>query len=83
MAAPLLYRDADRRASKNDIREIIYDVAETFDISGAAEPRAVPHITLYGPYNTNDGRKVKRTLTDIYQQYDIVTYVVDGFDQFS
>lgn len=82
MAAPYLLEVRTGGRLKNDLREIIYDVAETFDVSGAAEPRPVPHITLFGPYNTDKGRQVKTTLTDIYQQYDIVPYVVDGFDHF-
>lgn len=82
MAAPYIIEIRTGGQIKNNLREIIYDVAETFDVSGAAEPRAVPHITLYGPYNTNNGRQVKRTLTDIYHQYNIVPYVVDGFGYF-
>jgi 2'-5' RNA ligase len=82
MAAPYLIEVRTGGQLKSDLREIIYDVAEKFNVSGAAEPRAVPHLTLYGPYNTDKGRQVKRTLTNIYEQYDIVPYIVDGFDHF-
>lgn len=82
MAAPYLIEVRTGGRIKDDLREIIYDVAKRFDVSGAAKPRAIPHITLYGPYNTKKGKQVQKTLTDIYQKYDIVPYVVDGFDHF-
>lgn len=67
---------------KHQLREIIYDVADRFNVRGAADPRAVPHITLYGPYNTDQGTAVKDTLTSLYSRYDIVPFRIDGFDKF-
>lgn len=82
MAAPYLVEIRTGGEVKHRLREIIYDVADRFDVRGAAEPRAVPHVTLYGPYNTNQGAAVKDTLTSIYSIYDVVPFRVEGFDTF-
>jgi len=60
----------------------MYDVAREFDVRGAVDPRPVPHITLFGPYNTDHGLEVKNRLYDIYKEYDIVPYRIDGFSRF-
>ncbi len=82
MAAPYLVEVRTGGVLKNYLRDIIYDVADQFNVHGAAKPRAVPHITLFGPYNTNHGSEVKERLLNVYEEYDIVPYLVDGFDYF-
>jgi len=82
MAAPYLIEVRTGGEVKNQLREITYDVANKFDVRGAVDPRPVPHITLFGPYNTNKGRRVKRTIKDILSKYDIVPYRIEGFDTF-
>lgn len=63
-------------------RDIIFELQREFGVSGAARPRAVPHITLFGPYDTDQGSTVKRVLLDIFEDFDCVPYRVDGFDTF-
>lgn len=82
MAAPYLVEIRTGGKLKNSLQNIIYDIAEEFNVRGVAEPRAVPHITLFGPYNTNHGNQVKHRLLDVYADYDLVPYCVDGFSYF-
>jgi len=82
MSAPYLVEVRTGGDTKAKLREIIYDVADRFNVSAAAKPRAVPHITLFGPYNTDNGREVKQTLIDVFEGYDVVPYKIDGFDSF-
>lgn len=67
---------------KQRLREITYDVAEEFEVRGAVDPRPVPHITLFGPYDTDRGYEVKRRLLNVLDQYSVVPYRIDGFDTF-
>jgi len=82
MSAPYLLEVRTGGDTKARIREIIHDVADRFKVRAAAEPRAVPHITLFGPYNTDEGYEVKETLIDVFKNYDVVPYKIDGFDHF-
>jgi|APHM01.1.fsa_nt_gi 2''-5'' RNA ligase len=67
---------------KQQLREIMYDVAEQFDVQAAVDPRPVPHITLFGSYDTDQGRTVKQRLIEIFEGFDAVPYRIDGFDVF-
>ena len=67
---------------KQRLREIMHDVADEFGVRGTVDPRAVPHISLFGPYDTNNGPEVKHRLTDIFEEFNSVPYRVDGFGSF-
>lgn len=82
MRSPYLIEVRTTEDTKQKLRDIIHDVADEFDVRAAAEPRAVPHITLFGPYNTDKGHEVKSTLLDVFERYDVVPYKIDGFDHF-
>lgn len=82
MAAPFLIEIRTGGDLKEYFRDIIYELQREFGVSGAARPRAVPHITMFGPYDTNQGRTVKRALLDIFEDFDSVPYRVDGFGAF-
>lgn len=82
MSAPYLLEIRTGGDLKEYFRDIIYELEVEFGVKGAAQPRAVPHITLFGPYNTNQGRTVKRAHLDIFKEFDAVPYRVEGFDTF-
>lgn len=65
---------------KAHFREMIHDVRDRFGLSLSKRP--VPHVTLFGPYNTNRGYKVKRRTQDVLSNYQLVPYRVTGFDCF-
>lgn len=82
MAAPYLNGIRTGGEVKQQLREITNDVANEFGVRGAVDPRPVPHITLFGPYNTDEGWKAKRIVKDVLSGYDIVPYRIDGFARF-
>lgn len=82
MSAPHLLEIRTGGDLKEYFRDIIYDLEDEFGVTGAAKPRAVPHITVFGPYNTNQGSTVKRALVDIFDDFDVVPYRIDGFGSF-
>lgn len=82
MAAPYLLEVRTGADLKEYFRKIIYEIEDEFGVKGAAQPRAVPHITLFGPYNTKQGKTVKRALLDIFEDFEAVPYRVEGFDTF-
>lgn len=82
MAAPYLVEVRTGGEVKQQLRSIIYDVADKFGVRGAAEPRAIPHITLFGPYNTNNGKTVQQELLNVFSNFDVVPYQIDGFGSF-
>lgn len=82
MSGPYLIEIRTGGEVKQRLRDIMYDVAEEFGVRGAVDPRPVPHITLFGPYDTDNGQTVKSRLLEIYQDYGAVPYRIDGFDVF-
>lgn len=65
---------------KEFFRNTIHDVRERFDLDTQSRP--VPHITLFGPYNTSQGYEVKTRTQRILSRYSVVPYRVVGFDSF-
>lgn len=82
MATPYLNEVRTGGETKRRLREITYDVANQFGVRGAVDPRPVPHMTLFGPYDTNRGWVVKRTVKDVLSEFDKVPYRIDGFGRF-
>ena len=69
--------------AKKYARTIIYDVARKFNVKGVTRKRAVPHITLYGPFTTRNERQVVSTVANIGRKYDLVPFKVEGFNHFN
>ncbi len=63
-------------------KNLIYDVARKFNVKGVTQNRAVPHISLFGSFQTNDERRVISEITSIGQKYDLVTFKINGFGYF-
>lgn len=68
--------------AKRYAKNLIYEVARKFNVKGVVRKRAVPHITLYGPFQTNDGRKLVSEIISVGQRYDLVPFRVKGFNFF-
>lgn len=82
MAAPYLLEIRTGGETKQALREIAYDVADEFGLSAATSPRHVPHISLFGSYNTRQGMAVKQAALGAARQYDVLPYRIEGFDRF-
>lgn len=57
-------------------------MADEFGVRGAVDPRPVPHITLFRPYDTDRGSEVKDRLLTVFEGFDIVPYRIDGVGTF-
>jgi len=51
--------------AKEYARDLIRGVARKFRVRGAAGTRAVPHVTLYGPSETNGTVSVRRIVSEV------------------
>jgi len=68
--------------SKKYARDLIYDVARRFKVKGVTRKRAVPHITLFGPFNTRYQKRVVSEIVEIGKKYSLVAFKVKGFNYF-
>ena len=65
------------------LKRSIFDVARRFRVKGVTRKRPVPHITLVGPFET---REIKRVITDVESvanNYDLVNFKLIGFGYFN
>lgn len=82
MASPYLTEIRLNQPLKDDVKDVIRDVSNRFDVHGATRSRPVPHITLFGPYNTDQGYEARDRIRSVLSDYDIVPYRVKNFDHF-
>ena len=68
--------------AKRYSRNLIYEVARKFRVSGVTRKRAVPHITLFGPFTTRNERKVVSEVVNVGRKYFLVPFKVKGFNYF-
>jgi len=61
-------------------RDIIEDVRDQFNLHSNKRP--VPHITIFGPYDTDQGIEVKQRTQDVLSNYSVVSFTVSGFNCF-
>lgn len=67
---------------KSRLREIIHDIADRFDVRTLTRSHYVPHVTLYGPFHTEEQTKVLARIRDTCYEYDMVPFRLDGFEHF-
>jgi len=65
---------------KRYLKSLIHEVSRNFGVKGAIKGRPVPHITLYGPFETNNSYDVFRTIERVAKRYTLIPFTVDGFD---
>lgn len=68
--------------AKRYSRSLIYEVARKFRVSGVTKKRAVPHITLFGPFTTRNERKIVSEVVNIGRKHFLVPFKVKGFNSF-
>ncbi len=68
--------------AKRYSKGLIYDVAKRFRVKGITRGRAVPHITLYGPSETDNMKRVISTVSEIGRNYTLVPFTIKGFGCF-
>lgn len=64
-------------------RELIFDVAKRFRVRGVIrQGKAVPHISLYGPFGTNKERQMVNEIVKVCSKYKLVPFTFKGFNYF-
>ena len=59
---------------------LIYEVARKFRIKGITRKKAVPHITLFGPFTTSYEKRMVSEVINIAEKYTLVPFKVKGFN---
>lgn len=65
---------------KHYLKRLIWEIAQKFRVKGAIKERPVPHVTLYGPSETNDIRKVLAVVEKVGRKYTLVPFAIKDFD---
>ena len=72
-----------RGYAKRYAKELIYYVGKKFKVRGMTHKTPVPHITLYGPFNTNNEKKVVSEIQNVCRRYDRIYFSFKGFNYFN
>ena len=68
--------------AKDYAKELIYSVAKKHRVKGVTRKRVVPHISLYGPGETKDIRRVVSAVERVGRKYTLVPFMIKGFGFF-
>ena len=68
--------------AKKYAKHLIHEVARIFRVDGVTRNRAVPHITLFGPFTTKYEKRMISEVVDIGRKFSLVPFEVKGFNYF-
>ena len=68
--------------SKNIIKDLVVAISRNFRIHKLAKKKTVPHITLVGPLQTDDEKRLIREVENVAKKFDCVEFKINGFDRF-
>jgi len=68
--------------AKKYAKHLIHEVARKFRVKGVTRNRAVPHITLFGPFTTRHERKIVSEVVNVGREFSLVPFIVKGFNYF-
>ena len=64
------------------LKKSIFDVARRFCVKGVTRRRPVPHITLIGPFETREIKRVIMDVESVAKNYNLVNFKLIGFGYF-
>ena len=64
------------------LKRSIFDVARRFHVKGVTRKRPVPHITLVGPFETREIKRVIADVKNVAKNYNLVNFKLIGFGYF-
>lgn len=67
---------------KSQIKKLIHNISENHHVYGVTRRHVVPHITMVGPLDTDDEKRLIREFKNIVSKYDLITFRLNGFDTF-
>ncbi len=68
--------------SKREIKNFISNIDYKFNIKKYKKHRIVPHISLVGPFTTNNEKKLISDFSNIPKKYSIMRFKTDGYNTF-
>ena len=68
--------------AKKYAKSLIHEVARKFRVRGVTKNRAVPHITLFGPFTTRQEKNMVSEVIKVGREFSLVPFIVKGFDYF-
>jgi 2'-5' RNA ligase len=68
--------------AKKYLKRTIFEVAKKFRVKGVTKKKVVPHITMFGPFNTDDESKVISTFFDVCKKHKLMSFQLKGFGSF-
>jgi len=68
--------------AKKYLKQTIFEVSKKFKVKGALNKHVVPHITMFGPFNTNNEWKVVSTFHKICKKHTLIPFELKGFGNF-
>jgi len=68
--------------AKKYAMSLLYEVARKFRVRGVTRNRAVPHITLFGPFTTRHEERMVSEIVNAGREFSLVPFMVRGFDYF-
>ena len=68
--------------AKKYAKHLIHEVAKKFRVTGVTRNRAVPHITLFGPFTTRHEKKMVSEVVNVGRKFSLVPFIVKGFNYF-
>lgn len=69
--------------AKKYLKRQIFEVARRFHVRGVTRKRPVPHISLAGPFETRDIKRVIRDVESVAKNYNLVNFKLKGFRYFN
>jgi len=69
--------------AKRYLKRSIFEVARRFHVRGVTRKRPVPHISLAGPFETRDIKRVIRDVESVARNYNLVNFKLKGFRYFN
>lgn len=68
--------------AKKFLKQTIYEVGKKFRVRGVTKKRVVPHITMFGPFQTNNERKVISEFLSVCKKHNLISFKLKGFGNF-
>ncbi|MBI3640302.1 MAG: hypothetical protein HY223_08320 [Thaumarchaeota archaeon] len=82
MPYPYLIEIRLRGNAKIVTKKLIFDIHNKFGVRGAVRKRPVPHVTLFGPFNTKSIKEVIQIMKSVGDNYSSFNYEISGFGYF-
>lgn len=69
--------------AKRYVESLMYELSKKFRLRGALSSGGVAHISMYGPFSTNNERELVREFVKTCENYDLITFKFKGFNAFN